>query len=759
MATHAERQVPPRGTGTTEREPLDAADIRAAYPDHRSNGSTISVRCPVHGADDSDHNCKFFVGRDGQYSVACHSHGCRPEEIFRATRERLANGSSPKRETTRPRSARSKATYATRDAAIRAVEWLTKATFVQAYEYIPDEFYNVRLEPKDFRPVTMVNGRWQISAPSVRPLYRRDAIRHGELVFVVEGEKDVHAMEALGLVAVTGGAARNVTNVDWRPLGGCDVVLVPDRDTAGEQWARELAALFTDANNDHAPRRVRVVSLPAKDAADWLETNDGKDSDDLRQALVSMAEAAQDVSAAAAGDAPDAADETQSSPKASGSERWTEAGNAMRLIKKYPGELLYCEPFGKWLIWDGRRFRIDDRREVEFFAKATISQMIDDALRMTDLDAAKKLLAHAMISEKAHGIRAMIDLARCEVPVLPDELDNDRMQLNVENGTLNLRDGTLTPHDKADRITKLAPVEYNPDAGCPKWLTFLDEIFNKDQALIGYVRRVIGYCLTGSTREQCFFIGWGGGSNGKSTFARVISEMMGDHSKQTPTDTLLAKRGDSIPNDVAALKGARFVTALESEDGRRLAEGLIKQLSGGDEVTARFMRAEFFSFLPAFKILLCTNHRPTVRGTDHALWRRVRLIPFNVTVPPERQNKNLVHELLHELPGILTWALGGCLKWQKVGLHEPEAVRLATANYRESEDDLGRFFDERCGLSDSLRASTKELADAYCEWSGTKMSTRRMIRLIEERGYELTGRSTGGRRYVRGIGLRVTQSD
>jgi putative DNA primase/helicase len=271
-----------------------------------------------------------------------------------------------------------------------------------------------------------------------------------------------------------------------------------------------------------------------------------------------------------------------------------------------------------------------------------------------------------------------------------------------------------------------------------------------------FLQRAVGYSLTADIREQCFFLLYGAGSNGKSTFIKTISALFADYARTTPVETLLVRHGNNIPNDVARLKGARFVSAVETEGGKRLAESLVKQLTGGDKVAARFLHREFFEFEPTFKLWLAVNHKPKIRGTDHAIWRRIRLIPFTVTIPDSEQDKDLPEKLREELPGILRWAVEGCLWWQRDGLGTPEVVKAATAGYQTEMDVVGNFLAECTESENGATVTTKELYDSYmrwCEQAGEKPITKRDLGThLSERGFE-SARNWQGR-FWQGLSLR-----
>jgi putative DNA primase/helicase len=395
----------------------------------------------------------------------------------------------------------------------------------------------------------------------------------------------------------------------------------------------------------------------------------------------------------------------------------TDLGNARRLVAIHGEDIRYSHAWKTWLIWDGRRWARDETGAINRCAKNTVQSIYNEAANITD-ESRTARAKHALKSEADARLTAMVSLARSEltIPVRPNDLDTDPWLLNVLNGTVDLRTGELRPHRREDHLTKLAPVEYDADATCPVWDGFLNRIMDGNETLIRFLQRAVGYSLTGDTREQVILIPYGTGDNGKTTMLKTIQVALGDYAAKTPTATLLVKREGAIPNDVARLKGARFVYASEAEQGKRLAEALVKEMTGGEPVAARFMHAEWFEFTPEFKIWLATNHKPVIRGNDKAIWDRIRLIPFDVSIPETEQDKTLDKKLLTELPGILAWAVRGCLDWQTDGLGAPEEVTQATQGYREEMDVLGNFFEDRCVEMAASGVTTKELHAAYSEW-------------------------------------------
>ncbi len=435
----------------------------------------------------------------------------------------------------------------------------------------------------------------------------------------------------------------------------------------------------------------------------------------------------------------------------------TDLGNAERFFADHGEDVRFCYPWRKWLVWTGARWERDDSGQVHRLAKETVRGIYREASAAEDEDRRKAIANHARASESETKIRALVELAKSEAPVSPDELDADPMLLNVRNGTIDLRTGALREHRREDLITKLAPVEYDPNAEAPAWEAFLERVLPGEE-LRGFVRRAAGYSATGDTSEQCMFINHGPGANGKSTFQEAVSAALGDYAMRTPTETLLVKRAGGVPNDVARLKGARFVTASETEEGRRLAESLVKDLTGQDTISARFMWAEWFDFKPTHALHLSTNHKPEIRGTDAAIWRRIRLIPWAVTIPAAEQDRKLTEKLRGELPGILAWIVRGCSEWMREGLKAPEEVRRATKAYRAEMDVLAAFLADCCLRDEGEEAFAGELWGAWkrwCEETGEQVGTqKRFGGQLAERGFLNHRDSRTGRKVWSGVSLR-----
>src|SRR5215208_1617503 len=436
----------------------------------------------------------------------------------------------------------------------------------------------------------------------------------------------------------------------------------------------------------------------------------------------------------------------------------TDTGNAERLADRHGANLRYCHPWGKWLFYDGTRWRVDDRGAVVRLAKDTARSIFEEAKEAATDEAAKRLGKWASSSLSEGKLKSMIGLAQSEpgIPVLPEELDAPTDLLNVLNGTIDLRTGELREHRREDLITKIAPVEYAPEATAPVWAATLERVL-PSAALRAFFKKLCGYALTGDVSEQLLAVLYGTGANGKSTVLNALLTVLGDYGMQAAPDLLVAKKG-SHPTELADLFGMRFVASIEVEDGSRLAESLVKQLTGGDRIKARRMRQDFWEFEPTHKVFMACNHKPQVRGTDNAIWRRIRLVPFTETIPPAEQDKHLPDKLRQERAGILAWAVEGCREWRREGLQAPDEVRQATGAYRAEMDVLGAFLRECCELGPEKNVAARDLYAAYkmwCEEGGERPESKRKFgsRLTDRGGFErYRGGADGGHRW-RGVDL------
>lgn len=446
--------------------------------------------------------------------------------------------------------------------------------------------------------------------------------------------------------------------------------------------------------------------------------------------------------------------------------RLTDIGNAERLVHLHGQDIRYVARWKRWLTWDQRRWLEDETKQIERFAKATVRSMMADSYHKDYPDESKPALRiHAYKSESNKAITAMLARASAEegVAISHTELDRDPWLLTVANGELNLKTAELTPHRRESLATKLVPIEWRGfDEKCERWEAFLHRVLGGSQALINFVQKAVGYSLTGSTDAQVLFFLYGTGKNGKTTFLEILRAVAGEYSTQADFTTFLEGRADAGPrNDIARLFGARVVTSSEVGENKRLNESLVKSLTGGDTIAARRLYSEAFEFAPAFKIWLAANHKPKISGTDVGIWRRIRLIPFTVQIPEAERDEKLGEALRAELPGILAWAVAGCLLWQRDGLAQPEEVSNATEAYRVEQDLLGNFLEEYCEIGEQYSASTPALYDAYKEWAKDSelhpVSKIAFGRQLEERGFAADKRGTGNNRTTWRLGLRLVR--
>lgn len=463
----------------------------------------------------------------------------------------------------------------------------------------------------------------------------------------------------------------------------------------------------------------------------------------------------------------------------------TDTGNAERLVRAFGEDIRYCSGWSEWLVWDGGRWVPDALNVMQQKAKATVrgiaaesEQVRLQALRLRELGneqetrhlekQANELRRHAKASEARGRREAMVNLAASEpgIVITHDQLDRDPWLLNVANGTVDLRSGKLRPHRRADLITKQIAVAYDPSATCPLWMALLERSMAGNDALITFLQRIFGYALSGSVKEQSLFLFHGEGANGKSTILETMLSLMSGYATAAVPDMLMERSRDVHPTELTDLFGVRMAVTQEAKEGRRWDEARVKRLTGGDTIKARRMNEDFWSFQPTHKLFVAANHRPTVRGLDHAIWRRIKLIPFNVTIPEGERDLRLGEKLLAERPGILRWAVEGCLLWQRHGLGAPEEVSKATAAYRADQDVLAAFLQDRCQFQAETQISRQALRQAYERWcedngEGVPMSAKTFAEQLRQRRVtEIASMREPGRKDpVRGWrGLRLKDS-
>ncbi|MGE3230269.1 MAG: phage/plasmid primase, P4 family [Hyphomicrobium sp.] len=427
---------------------------------------------------------------------------------------------------------------------------------------------------------------------------------------------------------------------------------------------------------------------------------------------------------------------------------FSEEALALSFAEQHKDDLRYVAAWSRWHLWTGARWEHDETMRAFDHARAVCRTA---AKRCNNAATAKTLASSKTVA-------AIVNLARVDrrIAAVTDQWDADPWLLNTPAGAIDLRAGAMRPHRREDHMTKITAV--SPGGDCPLWRAFLHRVTDDDEALIDYLQRLVGYSLTGSTQEHAMAFLYGTGANGKSVFLSTIAGICGDYHRVAPIEVFTQSNQDRHPTELAMLRGARLVTAVETEEGRRWAEAKIKALTGGDRIAARFMRADFFEFIPAFKLIIAGNHKPGLRSVDEAIRRRLHLVPFTVTIPPEERDPALSDKLKAEWPGILAWMIEGCLAWQREGLSPPPAVTAATAAYLEAEDAIAIWIDECCErdpnawtTSTALFASWRSWADKAGEFVG---ASKRFVQALETRGFHQHRRKTG--RGFLGLRLRST---
>ncbi|MDG4595533.1 MAG: phage/plasmid primase, P4 family [Candidatus Contendobacter sp.] len=729
-------------------------------------GDGYKARCPCH----EDRNPSLSVKMNGRLLLHCFA-GCSYDRIV-ATLGLTPEPQPGRRELV--------ATYRYRDAA--GVEVRQK----------------VRYAPKDFRiRYQDPAGQWVYKAgPGPAVLYRlpelRQAIAAGATVFVVEGEKDCDRLAAGGLAATTNieGAAQPGQKPKWRAAytaqlaGAARVVVLPDHDEPGRAHMAAIAQALQGQVGE--VRLLELPGLPAKgDVSDWL--NQGHTVTELL-ALAATAPAfppPPDSTPTPVGPDPptEPVEAVYCPPTVS---PCTHLANSYRIRHYYQGRIWYALGTG-WILWTGKFWQPDPTnegaiaigfvgglsRKIAEEAAATLQRTAgesDSDRRTALMKQAEALTKWAIQSEHERVIASGLNLAKHALLVEHSTLDADPWLFNVQNGTVDLRTGQLHPHKSTDLITHIAPVTYDSAATCPTFERFISEVFAGDTGMVAFIQRAVGWSLTGVIEERTLFFLYGAsGWNGKSTLVETIMALLGEYgdrnfgyARKVPAETFMKSRNmDDNERKTVPLSGTRFVSTSELSKEHRLNEQLIKDITGGDTLTAKRLYHESFSFKPQFKPWMYGNHKPEIRGTDNAIWSRVKLVPFEVSFEGRADGK-LKTKLLAELPGILNWAIKGCLDWQRHGLQPPTKVQAATQAYRKEMDVIAAFFADCCVLHREARVSASALYQAYqrwCEQSGEYAEKQRNFGIrLTEHGVE---RYLGAKGYSwwRGIGLRAEVDD
>lgn len=705
--------------------------------------------CPSH--EDNRHSLSIGTGRDGRALLSCHA-GCSIDAILSAL-HLTANDLFPPRTESKNG---------------------TGDRITDIYEYTDEHgrvLYEVcRFFPKTFKQRVPQPGggyTWKLG-DTPRVWFKLPSLlqglTQGKVTFICEGEKDANRLAELGLIATSlaGGAAftgsRHFANVATAHFRGARIVLLPDNDEPGREHMQRIADRLTPLAT-----WVRTLALPGLaekgDVSDWLDA--GGDVAQLK-ALVASTQTAvappRDVEPTHedSGD-----DETPLESMGTTLYPRTHFGNRDRFVDAMRDDLRYVAALKQWYRWDGQRFAPDETLSAEREAQATIRSLRDEAAATVNETQRSFLFKWAAKCATAGAVDQILSLAKSD-PALarsPNDFDRDLDALNVQNGVVDLRTGVLRPHRRADDCTKLAPVVYDPAATCPKWESFLARVV-PDVEVRRMLRIAVGYSLTGHIREECLFLLWGTGRNGKGTFFETLRLVAGDYAVQSDFETFLESNtpggSGAARGDLARLQGSRFVTTSEAGEGKRLNEAMLKSITGGDTITARQLYAKEVEFTPQFTLWMAANHRPVIKGGDDGIWSRMRLVPFTVRIPDGEIDRTLKAALRDELPGILAWAVSGAIQWYREGLPFPDAVMAATASYRDESDVLGEFIEERCTVAPAERCQASEVYKAYKQWvsdrGDSEVSNTAFGRKLTDRGFPAA--KVGGQKFRVGLSVQ-----
>jgi putative DNA primase/helicase len=625
---------------------------------------------------------------------------------------------------------------------------------------------------KTFLPFSLTeSAAWVCEGmPTPRPVYRLPAVLSADgSIYVAEGEKAADALVSLGLNATTSpNGSKSAAKADWSPLRGRRVVIVPDRDDSGERYSADVASLARAAGAESVVV-VRLADhwpeLPVGgDAADWIECHDAAEPDDLRQAVEALVARANPYPENSPAVMATLEARVTSAPSSFGPARiddprtLNDTGFARRLLAESKGEILYVHDRRTWVRWDGCKW-VDDWEALhaQRIAKRIPAMLLNEAKNASVAGNGPGVSA-AMRMFNRKGIESAVALARSEplAHAVWSDFDRQPHYLNCTNGTLDLAaDGgpILHPHRKEDRLTKSAAVGFDPVARCPRWERFIGEVMRNDAELASFLQRSCGIALTSDQSEQRLWVHHGDGGNGKGVFLSTIAKVLGTYAGPVSAD-LFVSRGPERERDlkVGQLIGKRLAYAQEADEGARLSESTVKAMTGSDACTARLLYQDAFTVTPTWHIHLAVNHRPTIKGMDAGIWRRLLLVPWKAVFvgPANRNRAALEAELFEEGPGILNWMIEGLRAWQRNGLMPPEAVSQAIRDYRDSSDSISSWLVEECVSAPDASAAATDLYESYKAWccrAGFDAVTQACFgRVLEDRGYTKTRPTAGEHR-------------
>ncbi len=703
----------------------------------RRMGANVRLLCPAH----DDHNPSLDVAEapDGTALVTCRSHGCSYEEVLRALgfEESSRNGSDDSWTPYGP----AVRFYRYTDAGGALLYEVARTTAKQFPQRRPD-------------PSSPSGWRWKLDGVQ-RVLYRLPevlaAVAAGETVYVTEGEKDADRLRELGHVATCNpGGAGKWSDTYSEVLAGATVRVIADRDTAGIKHARAVVRSLKAAG-------VELVLLQpfeeGHDVSDHLDA--GRELEELVPVPSPDPLVEQDE------------EEVKTTPAEDDRRPLDDDGNALRVADRFVGELRFVVGEG-YAGWDGTRWHHDNdgaamraAREIAEAMRAWAA-----ALAARDGEKAARLVAqHAKRSGSERGLSAMLKIAQSDLRLVlhPERLDADPLLLNALNGTIDLRTGELREHDRADLLTRRVATIYDPAAGAPTWIAFLERVLPSIE-LRAYMQKAAGAAAIGDNRDELLHVLHGPGGNGKTKFVETIRTALGDYAATAGAELLLAgNRHSAGQPELVRLRGARLLVSSETDEGRRLNVAIVKALTGGDTIAARLLYAnEIVEFAPVFSAWVYTNHRPGIPEQSEAIWRRVRLVPFNVTIPKPERDPMLQGKLLAELPGVLRWVVEGARRYLDEGLNPPSLVDAATKGYRADEDLVGRFVADSCKTRPEYLTEAGRLYNAWKTWASEQGEEPRTATWfgtrLSDAGYA-PDRLPNGRRGRKGIALRGPLDD
>lgn len=701
---------------------------------YTGNDQYVSI-CPAH---DDLHASLSLKVTDEVICIHCHA-GCRAEDVLKEVGLQFKDLYKPK--------------VKSRDKPKREIE-AVYPYFDADYELL---FQVVRTKPKGFfqrRPDR--TGGWINNLEGVETIpYRLPeliyGVKNGKIIFIAEGEKDVHTLVNLGFTATTSPMGAKKWKESFNNYFiGAEVVILPDNDKVGKEHADLIAEQLIQV-----AKSVRIVELDGLeekgDVSDWV-SNGGTKEELLR--IVDGAKEYEKLSS----NVNNVDDSSQMSEVVFS---LTDLGNAKRFVFQHGANIRYCYQAGNWIYWDGNRWRFDDSGEMLRLAKKTAESIYEDIYNPKSSDRSS-IIEWAETSQSGARIREMIKLAESEygMQITLEELDSNQWLLNCQNGVIDLKTGELLPHEKQYFMTRIAPIDYLYESKSEVFENFLETVI-PDTKIRKFVQRAMGYSLSGDVGEEKLFFAFGVPASGKSTLLNAVCKVLGDYAAITEFESFISKpNGNSGPrNDLARLVGKRFVMGSEIENGKKMDTGLVKQLTGGDSITARFLHKEFFEFKPVFKLWLASNYQPKIDADDLGMWRRVVQIPFMNQIPEEKRDPKVKQELgnLQKTgPAILAWMVEGCLEWQKKGLGIPEEVVKSTKEYRESMDPLKDFIEDCCLINPLAKVENSELWVQYEEWCEAngergKLGRKTFKNKLELRGFIQERTSTS--RYWKGLKL------